>query len=515
MTQYRIGRTAISHGSIPECPIPMVLHNLFVARACGVLKLKSGGKQKAIEFGDGYPLAIWSNLSSERLDARLAAAGRLERSALDEANRQLTRNGQLLGEILVALDFLSEPEVAAALREQADEKLLEIFSWPQGKFRFFPGQQLRRSTRIAVVSPPAELIARGVAERMSIEAIDAFWKARLGGVLLLNPEPYEQFDQVDVGPGEAAWLESLGAGAPVASVATLEESQRRSAYAFFHCGLLSITEPEAYQPNHELEDPETEVAPTPAQRRALAEAARRANQRLETLARELRATSPFERLGLEPKASASEIEARWRDLACETHPDRFVKYPVAVRELARKVFQGLQSTYELLSDPEQLERYRKDPLHDVHQEEAADEVQRALKAERVFQGGVHMLNQHRWQPAFDAFREAVQLYPDEGEYQSHFGWTYYLVHGQTEQALRKALKHTRQGAKLAPRNANTWLLLGRVYAAMERFSQAEQSLLRALQCDPKCTDAMRELRVLQERRRSGPVRSLLNRLRSA
>ncbi len=512
MTQYRIGRTAISHGSIPECPIPMLLHNLFVARACGVLKLKAGGKQKAIEFGDGYPLAIWSNLSSERLDARLAAAGRLERRALDEANRQLARNGQLLGEILVALDYLSESDVAVALREQADEKLLEIFSWPRGKFRFFPGQQLRRSTRIAVVTPPGQLIARGVAERMSIETIDTFWKERLQGVLLLNPEPYEQFDQVDIGPGEAAWLESLGAGAPVSSVAQLDESQRRSAYAFFHCGLLSVTEPEAYQPDHELE---AEPGPTPAQQRALAEASRRASQRLEALARELRATSPFERLGLEAKASVSEIEARWRDLACETHPDRFVKFPEAVSALARKVFQGLQSTYEVLSDPEQLKRYRKDPLHDLHQEEAADEVQRALKAERVFQTGVHMLNQHRWKPAFDAFREAVQLYPDEGEYQSHFGWTYYLVHGQSEEALRKALKHTKRGAKLAPRNANTWLLLGRVYAAMERFSQAEQSLLRALQCDPKCTDAMRELRILQERRRSGPVRSLLNRLRSA
>lgn len=490
----------------------MLLHKLYVARACGVLKMKAGGKQKAIEFGDGYPLAIWSNLSSERLDARLAAAGRLERSALDEANRQLTRNGQLLGEILIALEFLSEDDLGVALREQADEKLLEIFSWEQGRFRFFPGQHLRRSTRIAVVTPPARLIARGVSERMSIKVIDAFWKGAKRGVLLLNPEPYEQFKEVDIGPGEAAWLESLGAGAPIASILKLDEEQRRSAYGFFHCGLLSITEPEAYQPNHQLEQ---EERPSPAQARAQAEAARRATQRLEGLSRQLRATSPFERLGLEARASVADIEGRWHDLACETHPDRFVKAPDAVRALARKVFQGLQSTYEVLSEPEQLERYRKDPLHDLHQEEAVDEVQRALKAERVFQSGVHMLNQHRWKQAFDAFREAIQLYPDEGEYQSHFGWTYYLVHGQSEDALRKALRHTKQGAKLAPRNANTWLLLGRVYAAMEKFPQAEQSLLRAMQCDPKCTDAMRELRILQERRRGGPVRSLLNRLRSA
>ncbi len=490
----------------------MLLHKLYVARACGVLKLKTGGKQKAIEFGEGFPLAIWSNLSSERLDERLAAAGRLERGALDEANRQLTRNGQLLGEILIALEYISEDDLAIALGEQADEKLLEIFSWEKGRFRFFPGQQLRRSTRIAVVSPPARLIARGVGERMSIQVIDTFWKRFPRGVLLLNPEPYEQFHEVDIGPGDAAWLESLGAGAPIASVLRLEEEQRRAAYAFFHCGLLSITEPEAYQPDHQLEK---EAPPSPANTRANAEAARRATQRLEALARELRATNPFERLGLEVRASAAEIEARWRDLACETHPDRYVKAPAAVRQLARKVFQGLQRTYEALSDPQQLERYRKDPLHDLHQEEAEEEVQRALQAERVFQSGVHMLNQHRWKPAFDAFRQAIQLYPHEGEYQSHYGWTYYLVHGQSEEALRKALRHTKQGAKLAPRNAKAWLLLGRVYAAMERFAQAEQSLLRAMQCDPKCTEAMRELRILQERRRGGPVRSLLNRLRSA
>ncbi len=197
------------------------------------------------------------------------------------------------------------------------------------------------------------------------------------------------------------------------------------------------------------------------------------------------------------------------------HPDRYVNHPDPVRGLARTVFQAYQNTYDALRDPEKLEAYRKDPLLDVHQEEAANEVQRALRAERVFQTGVSMLNQHRWEPAFDAFREAMQLYPEEGEYQSHYAWTYYLKHGQSEEALSIALRHAKRGAKLAPRSATTWLLLGRVYGAMERFQQAEQSLLRALQNDPKCTEGMRELRILQERRRKGPVRSLLNRLRSA
>ena len=67
--------------------------------------------------------------------------------------------------------------------------------------------------------------------------------------------------------------------------------------------------------------------------------------------------------------------------------------------------------------------------------------------------------------------------------------------------------------KLAPAREKPYLFLGRLYKAANRERLAEKVLVRALQLDPDCVEALRELRLLNMRRERsrGLVRRILRR----
>ena len=81
--------------------------------------------------------------------------------AIDSVRRMKQGEG-MQGEILLGMDLLSEEDLAAALREQAEEKLYEIFAWRQGSFRFQRGARVARANTLALDRSPANVIFTGV-----------------------------------------------------------------------------------------------------------------------------------------------------------------------------------------------------------------------------------------------------------------------------------------------------------------------------------------------------------------
>jgi tetratricopeptide (TPR) repeat protein len=228
----------------------------------------------------------------------------------------------------------------------------------------------------------------------------------------------------------------------------------------------------------------------------------------------LRRPSPFEKLGLFPDASSAEIRNAYTELAKRAHPDRFAGANEAVRGLAEEAFREITRAYELLSDPQRLEIYRRDPLRDAKDARAVEEAQRALSAEQEFQQGEARLRVYDWAGALARFERAVELYPDEGEYLAYCGWAYYLTHGHSPEVFRKAFELVKRGAKLAPERDKPYLFLGRLCQSAGRLELAERMFAKAIERRPDCTEALRELRLLAMRKpKKGLVRRLLRRER--
>jgi tetratricopeptide (TPR) repeat protein len=65
--------------------------------------------------------------------------------------------------------------------------------------------------------------------------------------------------------------------------------------------------------------------------------------------------------------------------------------------------------------------------------------------------------------------------------------------------LGEALEHCREGVKLAKGREKPYLLLGRLYKAMGKVGAAKKMFMRAVQINPRCVEAMREMRIMSMR----------------
>jgi Tfp pilus assembly protein PilF len=64
----------------------------------------------------------------------------------------------------------------------------------------------------------------------------------------------------------------------------------------------------------------------------------------------------------------------------------------------------------------------------------------------------------------------------------------------------EALEHIKRGIKLAGHREKSYLFIGRLYKAIGHAGAAEKMFTRAVQIQPDCVEALRELRLINMRR---------------
>ncbi|MEE9606149.1 MAG: response regulator, partial [Myxococcota bacterium] len=299
-------------GSLERLPFPSLLHHLHGLRASGVLHLTTGRKRKWLQLRDGYPVAVRSNLVNECLGNMLMRSGRVGREHVEES-RSGMRAGRLQGEILVAMEVLSEEEMTAALRSQAEQKLFEIFSWKAGSFRFELGARVQRANSLAVKSSPANLILHGVRKRFPAERIDAYLKEHKDLFLVAGESPFYRFQEIDLEPAHEQLLRDLDGTQRLANLTGRDDTLDRTLYALLMTGLLELqSAPQGGQV----------ARPRHVEREEASRAPQEARAELAELAERFSSQSPHEVLGIERGADEQAIREAYERLSARTHPDR-------------------------------------------------------------------------------------------------------------------------------------------------------------------------------------------------
>ena len=280
---------------------------------------------------------------------------------------------------------------------------------------------------------------------------------------------------------------------------------RRELYALIATGMLELvgSTRQASSP------PRESVQPAPPPRRE-DEALRR---ELMALAERLRDTDPFEVFELTPLSSEAEVRAAFERLAPITHPDRVAGASDTVRKLAAELNQRIAEAYETLSDPARRGEYLRARQNAEREAKKREAERSVLDAELQFQYGEAALRQRDYRAAMECFRKAVDLNPDGGEYHAHFGWVLHLAHPGDKGKLAEAVGHVRRGLKLARDSEKPYLFMGRLMKAADRPEASEKMFGRAVQIQPDCFEALRELRLIKMRREKskGFVRRLFRR----
>lgn len=216
---------------------------------------------------------------------------------------------------------------------------------------------------------------------------------------------------------------------------------------------------------------------------------------------ELKKLDWFQVLGVSPDVEADALKQAYLQLVREFHPDRAYKSASAeVRALANEVYQLVTTAYDTLKDPVQRDRVAADLAKGI-KKDVSDQVQRIVAAEGRFQKGEEALRRKAFGEALAFFEEAVGLYDQEGEFQAYLGWALFQTAPRDPETADRAVERLEHAIKLNPRVDRSYLFLGYLHKAQGRADKAERQFEKAIQVNPDCTEALRELRLLGKGKR--------------
>jgi serine/threonine protein kinase len=189
-------------GEFGEVSPVRLLARLAADRETGQLVVERGPVSKEIFLVDGAPEFVSSNVPAERFGEYLVARGVISAGELSMALAILPRFQGKLGDTLVGLSLLRPLEVFRHLTRQVRDKIIDVFQWPVGRYRYYRGRMNKRES-FPLGLDAFEILGAGVAG-LPLESVrarlDRHAQRRVRRVERSRPTP-EHF-RVGAGPRE-------------------------------------------------------------------------------------------------------------------------------------------------------------------------------------------------------------------------------------------------------------------------------------------------------------------------
>jgi len=229
-------------GDLARVPLSEVLRRLRLDAATGVLTVTHRKDRKAFELRNGSPSATSASGGVEAPEDFLARRGRISQEQRRAVKERVGAGKGSNREMLVVLGALSEQELAAAIREQAEEQLFEAFRWTSGAFHYFPDKHLRADVALEIQRSQASLMIEGVRHWSPQEVVANALHPRaslyVSRVEELPCEPAE----LDLSSAERVFFEHMYGDRSVQEVLSSGDLDARTLYGLFAAGLLMFHE---------------------------------------------------------------------------------------------------------------------------------------------------------------------------------------------------------------------------------------------------------------------------------
>jgi len=532
-------------GNLKHKRFPEVLAQLYRWKASGALLLRRGRIKKIVYVKDGYPIFVKSNLLSECLGRVLVREKMITEEECERSLELLpTSNGKQQGTVLIEMSALSPHNLVFGLQLQLEQKLFDIFGWPDGDYQFnakvdVPTQSVHLDMSLASIV--YEGIRRKVTDEAVTDVLEPFYDLYLG----VHPEPSQRFQDLPLEADERTLVALVDGRRTMREIVDKSGMDKRSAkklvYALVAAELVQPLRRPAKEaavldvaerrppPRPTTAAPGSSSSPPPLPKKKAADGptprppplkkaasplgepalvpaglvevagVEELRARLVERARLLKRQNHFEALGVSQRASVGEVQRAYFALAKELHPDRLRRaadgaVPADARALAEQISHQLAVAFETLSDDRRRSDY-KSRLEKGAKTSASDDLSRLLGAESRFRKGQGALEAGNWPDAARAFEEAVTLYPDEGEFIASHAWALYQQAPDDPVVQADVIQRLQRAVDLAPRWDRGWLWFGRVLQRAGRPGEAIRQFERALHCNPDNREAQAELKL--------------------
>ena len=492
----------VLHGSLASQPFAHVLQRIYAGRMSGALVLtsdkvdkKTGQRiKKVVYVQNGYPVAARSNDPSECLGQILLQQRTISAETLAESLRQMKASKKMQGELLVEMGAISPYNLSRALVAQMEAKLLEVFSWRDGRFAFKKGQPAHDQP-VRLERSPAALILEGIRRSYDAERMHSVLEPYTGQHLMPSRDRRQRLQDITADPNEQRFIDSLdGTVKYEAALATTMipiDRARLLLVAMSEAGMIIPSRQPAskVEETHPLVDSQPQLA-----------AGGRTREDLQTIYEAMLHQTHFEVLVLDREATQAEIDTAFEVRAKDFHPDHFRLRDEGVRVVAERIFERLEEAHAVLSEPTARRRYTSQldqarPPKISSGEAAAESPQ--VVAERIYFQGVAHLRARRYRDAAEAFRQATVLMPSQASYRSALGWAIYRQAPADARAVAAGLGQLLRAAEADPKNPWSRVSLGRFYAETGKPDEAIQIFEEVLRMSPGLSDIEEEIRRLK------------------
>jgi tetratricopeptide (TPR) repeat protein len=511
-------------GNLAENAVPKLLLELYRQRYSGALTLESQRIRKKLLLLEGAPVACDSQLASETLCVQLAAEGALPQSDLDRVQQAIARKGYDESSALLDLGILQPRELFAALKQQLRRRTISCFPWTQGSYQLDP-DEVPEDPIQPFRADPIELVQEGLestweVDRMLAELaprMDRFPVAAraLGGAIahlrrdqatdamlmqldgscslatvladvVRSPTALAAAWVIDAS-GLVRYCERAVTGAQDESdleieiefAATSDESATAAPEKLDVAAPSADAQPDAASNSQPGSDPGPSAG---ASAEAMSQSEAMRAEMLDSITK-LDDLDFYTILEVGRDARPSDIKKAYFKAAKRYHPDSLARLGLDdMKPEASALFSRMAEAYEVLADDEKRADY--DAMLDSDGPEL--DVELLAQAETFFRKGEILVRMGDFRGALQFLENAVQLWPQESNYQSTLAWALYK---KTPTEPERAKEHLEMALELTPEDAVVHFRIGVVLRALGDGAASQEALARAKQLDPSAGES--------------------------
>ncbi|MFV2073468.1 MAG: DUF4388 domain-containing protein [Thermoanaerobaculales bacterium] len=461
-------------------PLPSLMARLTEESATGVLVAVSEGARREIVFVDGEIRAARSDLEEEKLGLWL-----VHREKISEDDRALTLLSQggsdspPLGHILTTRGCIPQDELETELEELALAVISGAAAAPQTHCEFAERVGESQPDTLPNITT-AQITLLTAREFADVEAK----RAAIGhpdGAVKLAGTPKDILEELQLTPTEGFLLSRLDGAENVSSLIQLSSLPEDEAYSTLYtllvAGIVTIGGDETKQgkkkgrPKGLADDPSAVGAAEKVDEDTITDRQREERNYIRKLSDEVTKVDHYRALGLRPDVNADEITEAWKKMQRRYSPKRVNEEHLRdMTEHLERIVERAREAHELLSNVRARRRY--------------DRILEAVEAERRSLDGTG-----RGATDPEARRILVE---------ANFKRADELVH---DGELYLAIQLLEQACALDPRPAELLKLARLLLRNPLWTNRALACMRRAIEANPKFTDAWLDLAEFWRRRR--------------
>ncbi len=497
----------LREGNLSEVSVAPLLLAHALRQHTLVLEVRRRQVWKRILFENGVPVDCRSNLTHETLGRYMVLDGKLSEEDFTACLSRSAARGVPLGEILLEHGLVSAMDLFRILQQNLAKKLLDLFTWNEGEFRWLDEPATSESS-LKVKVP--QLILTGVARFAPQEEVDMSVAPLVGKKLVLHPKPPVPLEELRLNKHQGQLAEALRPGRRMGELAEATglpvDEITRLLYALCILGVVvpSDTLPKDLAPSLSgtgsfqrpvltpppVHSPVPPAAPAPAPAvstvaiRAVPDlspqdAERRRNEVMQAYL-SYRRQDAFDLLGVSEDATQPIFDARFLGFS-----RRFAPWELDAADLsekARDLFLAGARAYAELSDREQRDTllFRRKTLRDERARKPAASFAiktDLLDAEAQYKKGKALMDTGKVREALMLLEFAADCDPQNSLYAAELAYCRFL---NTTAHADRAIKELQETLRRDPNCGIAAFYAGEIHRQVGSADEAEAHLRRAI-----------------------------------